>query len=205
MSDLPSPLTSLVPLICQLGPGLKGPTAPTKVVVVPSISQIAGWTRLWGWYENGGYGHVAAYLAKLDLSDFDPKAPPPKTAAFWDIVDASRAPEDAELADVLDGLGKPDVGNSGAIILPDAVTLQRVRQAATGDFETWIRDRRNRRQIPYRFERCGYVPVRNEAAESGLWVINGTRQVIYAKASLSLREQLIAARKLMEKAKQSKQ
>ena len=36
------------------------------------------------------------------ISAFDPKAPPPKTAAFWDIVDANRAPEDAELADVLD-------------------------------------------------------------------------------------------------------
>ena len=32
MSDLPSPLTSLLPLICQLGPGLKGPTAPTNGV-----------------------------------------------------------------------------------------------------------------------------------------------------------------------------
>ena len=39
---------------------------------------------------------------------FDPKAPPPKTPAFWDIVDANRAPEDAELADVLDKLGNPD-------------------------------------------------------------------------------------------------
>ena len=58
------------------------------------------WKELWGWYEKGGIGHVAAYLAELDLSDFDPKAPPPKTPAFWDIVDASRAPEDAELADV---------------------------------------------------------------------------------------------------------
>ena len=27
-------------------------------------------------------GHVAAYLANLDLSGFDPKAPPPKTEAF---------------------------------------------------------------------------------------------------------------------------
>ena len=83
------------------------------------------WTTLWGWYESGGYEHVAAYLAELDISKFDPKAPPPKTAAFWDIVDASRAPEDAELADVLDKLGNPK-----------ATTLARVQNAATGDFET---------------------------------------------------------------------
>ena len=53
------------------------------------------WTDLWRWYEAGGYGHVAAYLAGLDLTGFDPKAPPPKTQAFWEIVDASRSPEDA--------------------------------------------------------------------------------------------------------------
>ena len=58
--------------------------------------------------KSGGFGHVAAYLAELDLSGFNPKAPPPKTPAFWAIVDANRAPEDAELADVLDELGNPD-------------------------------------------------------------------------------------------------
>jgi hypothetical protein len=143
------------------------------------------WNRLWAWYENGGYGHVAAYLTELDISDFDPKAPPPKTAAFWDIVDANRAPEDAELADVLDELGNPDV-----------TTLAKVQGKTTGDFDDWIRDRRNRRQIPYRFERCGYVPVRNEVADDGLWVINKKRQVVYGRATLSLRERLKAAQKL---------
>ena len=59
------------------------------------------------WYDQGGDHHVAAYLALLDLAGFDPKAPPPKTEAFWNIVDASRAPEDAELADVLDKLKNP--------------------------------------------------------------------------------------------------
>jgi Family of unknown function (DUF5906) len=41
------------------------------------------WNRLWGWYHSGGFQHVAAYVAEFDLSDFDVKAPPPKTAAFW--------------------------------------------------------------------------------------------------------------------------
>ena len=155
------------------------------------------WTTLWAWYENGGYGHVAAYLDSLDLSGFDPKAPPPKTPAFWDIVDANRAPEDAELADVLDKLGTPDPNDPTNIIRPDATTLILVQNAATGDFALWIRDRRSRRQIPYRFEQCGYVPVRNEAAKSdGLWVINNKRQVVYAKASLSLHDRLDAAKRL---------
>jgi hypothetical protein len=63
---------------------------------------------LYGWYEEGGDRHVAAYLGELDLAGFNPKAPPPHTSAFWEIVDAGRAPEDSELADVLDSLGNPD-------------------------------------------------------------------------------------------------
>jgi len=50
------------------------------------------WNGIWGWYDVGGDSHVAAYLATLDISAFNPKAPPPKTAAFWAIVDANRAP-----------------------------------------------------------------------------------------------------------------
>jgi Family of unknown function (DUF5906) len=144
------------------------------------------WPALWSWYDRGGDRHVAAYLAQLEIASFDAKAPPPKTAAFWDIVDASRTPEDAELADVLDELSSPD-----------AITLARVLSKATGDFAEWLRDRRNRRQMPHRFEQCGYVPVRNDAANDGLWPINGKRQVIYAKASLSLRDQLVAGRRFM--------
>ena len=33
--------------------------------------------------------------ATLSIDGFDPKAPPPKTPAFWDIVSANQAPEDA--------------------------------------------------------------------------------------------------------------
>ena len=28
-------------------------------------------TNLWGWYDEGGIRHVAAYLAELDISTFD--------------------------------------------------------------------------------------------------------------------------------------
>ena len=143
------------------------------------------WTRLWAWYDEGGDRHVAAYLAELDLADFNAKAPPPKTQAFWEIVDASRAPENAELADALDKLGNPD-----------ATTLARVQGKASSDFSDWLLDRKNRRQLPYRFECCGYVRVRNDAADDGLWVINKARQAIYANAALPLRDRLAAAQRL---------
>jgi hypothetical protein len=45
-------------------------------------------------------------------------------------------------------------------------------------------------------EKCGYVPVRNDDADDGLWKIRGRRQVVYARTELSLRDRLAAARKL---------
>jgi hypothetical protein len=147
------------------------------------------WNKMWRWYETGGFGHVAAYLAQLDLSGFDPKAPPPKTAAFWAIVDANAAPEDAELADVIDKLGNPD-----------AATLDMITKAAGSgsDFGMWLHDRKNRRAIPHRLDRCGYAPMRNPAAADGLYVVGGKRQVMYAKSILSIKERFDAVDMLLD-------
>jgi Family of unknown function (DUF5906) len=148
------------------------------------------WPRLWGWYASGGYGHVADYLAALDISGFDPKAPPPKTPAFWDIVDANRAPEDAELSDIIDAIGNPD-----------ATTILGLAEASSAELSGWITDRKNRRMIPHRLEKVGYVPVRNEYADDGLWKLNGKRQVVYAKSALSIGDRSRAAKALWERAR----
>jgi hypothetical protein len=154
----------------------------------------AYWNALWRWYLSGGLGHVAAYLRTLDLSLFDAKAPPPKTDAFWAIVDAHHAPEDAELADVLDRLAM-DVPGTGEKEWPAVVTLPEIVRAADGGFLSWITDRKNRRAIPHRMEQCGYVPVRNDRNE-GRWIIKGTRQVVYARSDLSIGDRFLAAQRL---------
>jgi hypothetical protein len=61
----------------------------------------------------------------------------------------------------------------------------------------WLEDRRNRRAIPHRMERAGYVSIRNGDAQDGLWKINGRRQVIYTRAELPPVEQFVAARSLV--------
>ena len=144
------------------------------------------WDELWRWYASGGFDIVAAYLRELDLAGFNPKAPPPKTAAFWEIVNASRTPEDAELADALDGLNWPDV-----------VTIEAVIGASSSSqFIDYLKDRKNSRRIPHRFEGCGYTPVRNPDAEDGLWRLHGRRQVIYGQAKLDQGTRLAQARAL---------
>ena len=142
------------------------------------------WFTLWDWYDNGGFQIVAGYLLRLDLAAFNPKQPPPQTEAFFEIVNSSRAPEDAELADALEALGRPDTVTVSQIIeITDQSTLAE-----------FLRDRRNSRRIPHRLEASEYVPVRNPDAKDGLWKISGRRQVIYAKDSLAQSERLAAAR-----------
>jgi Family of unknown function (DUF5906) len=150
------------------------------------------WSSLYRWYENGGYRNVSAFLKQLDLGAFNPKYPPPLTAAFHAVVDANRAPEAAELADTLDELAK------GGEPVP-AVTIEMlVAAAGTTDFGAWLRDRKNRRAIPYRLEDAQYVQLPNAGAKDGLWKIRGKRQVIYARSDLSPGDRLRAARQLLE-------
>lgn len=140
---------------------------------------------IWQWFDDGGRQHVAQYLRTLDISDWDAKATPPKTQAFWDIVNANAAPEDAELADVIDDLGRPT-----------AITHDMVVGRAQGEFKKWLEDRRNRRNLPHRFEQCGYTPIRNPENQQGLWRIRNVRQAVYADKNLSMRDQIEAARNL---------
>jgi hypothetical protein len=151
--------------------------------------------KIYHWYEHeGGYRHVAAYLRQRDVSDFDPKAAPPKTEAFFDIVDANRSPENAGLSDALERVEMVSEG----IRLPDAVTIDMIAAVADADTGTWLRDQKNRRKIPYHLESCGYVPVRNESAKDGLWKIHNKRQAVYGRNDLSPSERMKAARVLAD-------
>jgi hypothetical protein len=143
------------------------------------------WNDLYAWLAGEGAANVATYLSRVDLSGFDPKSPPRRTEAWQRIVDSGRAPEDADLADIIEILGEPN-----------ALTLAQLSDIATSDFRRWLDDRRNRRVIPHRLQTAGYVPVRNDVAKDGMWKIRGRRQVVYARHQLSLADRLAAARNL---------
>jgi hypothetical protein len=145
------------------------------------------WTELWRWYDQGGIGHVAAYLRQLDRSDFDPKAPPLKTPAFWNMVAISEAPESGELRDAIDAMGNPK-----AFTLHQLVT--QARAMGLNSLADEFNDRKNRRVIGHHFDRVGYIAVHNPDAKDGLFKINDRRQAVYALRSVSMAEQFQAAR-----------
>jgi hypothetical protein len=141
---------------------------------------------LYAWLNADGRKNVTAYLRAYDIRSFDAKTPPPKSDAWQRIVDSGRSPEDAELADVIDALGRPK-----------AVTLKDLSDAAQGEFGDWLVDRKNRRIIPHRLATSGYVPVRNDSAKDGLWVIDNKRKAVYAQVQLAKSEQIMAAYELL--------
>ena len=78
-----------------------------------------------------------------------------------------------------------------------AVTIQRLTRSAVGsEIVEWLKDRKNRRAIPHRMEKCGYVPLRNSGAQDGLFKESGSRMVIYVQKTLSLADQMSAAQEL---------
>lgn len=150
------------------------------------------WSEIWEWYDKaGGIGHVGAFLRDLDLSSFDPKAPPPKTPAWYAVVAAGSAPEDAELRDVIEQAATPD-----------ALTLETIIGAARGlllyDLADELGNRKSRRSLPHKLERAGYVPVRNPDADDGLFKVRGRRQVVYGKRTLTAADQIRAARRVAQ-------
>jgi hypothetical protein len=141
---------------------------------------------MWHWYEQeDGFQHVAAYLATYDLSGFNPKAPPPKTPAFWDIVNANRPTEESEIMDVLDMIGNPP-----------ALTIERLIASAPDELSIFLRERKNRKAASHRIIEAGYEAVRNTVAQDGMWRVGGARKIVYANKSLTVPERFKAAQQL---------
>jgi primase-like protein/DNA primase RepB-like protein/uncharacterized protein DUF5906 len=149
------------------------------------------WNDIHDWLDNkGGNGHVAAYLATLDLADFSATAPPPQTDAFWAMVHAGRTSEDIELADVIDALGNPPALYLGAI--------QARADSVAPSLADYLRNQQqSSRRMPFRLEKAGYLSI-NSDRKDGCWWWNSKRHVVYAHRSLSLTDRKAAAQALAD-------
>jgi Family of unknown function (DUF5906) len=141
------------------------------------------WSRRWAWLEKGGAEAVADHLARLDLSAFDPKAPTPHTQAFWEIVNAMRAVEESEMADVIELLGRPPT-----LIVLDLIREAEFNIARFAEFLAFLRDRKNSRLVTVRFEECGYRRLANPGEQTGRWNLVSGRTGVYVRAQMTDRE-----------------
>ena len=143
---------------------------------------------IYRWYADGGYELVAQYLMTFDLAKFSPTAPPPKTAAWHEIVNAYTDPNKSALTQIMETLADPL-----------AVTVDEVQAADSKHELTWL-DGRGRNTVPAQMEEAGYVHQRNPNAKNGRWQVglkDKRRLVtIYVKAKLTEGERLKAAREV---------
>jgi hypothetical protein len=142
----------------------------------------AYWDKLWNWYQNeNGFAKVAYYLRHVvDLSDFNPKASPPKTEAFWAIVYANTGEETTDLAQLIELLGTPQ-----AITLDTIVSKAKITSGFEGT-AAWFSDSRHYRIVSEKFEKCGYRVFRNDRdTKHGQWQFGNKRRSVYVIKGLS--------------------
>lgn len=149
------------------------------------------WASLWAWYHAGGFGHAVAYLHNLDITTFNPKAPPPLTAAFWTLVSAGESPDDGDLRDLIAAAGSPMV-----------LTLDDLIEKADHRMAEEMRSPGKRRALQHRLGRAGYLPVRNPGTTDGRWKIGGKNCAVYGQQGGTFAQQCAAiqdkAQKVLE-------
>ena len=122
--------------------------------VEPSAFRRGHWAKYWARLNAGGAEAVADHLRALDLSRFNPKAPPPHTQAFWEMANAMRSEEESEMDDIIESLGRPKALVIGDLI-GRASTLNRYA------FVEFLKDGKNARQTALFLEDCGYRRLSN--------------------------------------------
>ena len=129
---------------------------------------------IYRWYEGGGLDAVAYYLRTLDLTGFEPKAPPRRTPWWHQLVANGTSAEEEKFGDALDKLGRPEW-----------TTLDTI--AATGGLELagWMKAPTNRRKLERELVKSGYQRLPNPAEpKRGRWRLGGAQTVVYRRSDV---------------------
>jgi hypothetical protein len=148
----------------------------------------AFFVEMWDWYANGGLDDVVTYLATYELKNFDAKAPPEKTAAFWRMVDAGMPAETSEFRDALDKAK-----------WPPALTVASLGPHMDSELWKWVAERKNAKNVSRRLDDCGYVSFRNIDAGDGRWAIGKRKFIVYVSKNLDLNARRDAVTTFKEK------
>jgi hypothetical protein len=147
----------------------------------------AYWAKYWARLNTGGADAVAKHLRTLDLKGFDPKAPPERTQAFLEMVDAMRSEEEGDMADTIESLGNPK-----ALMVADLIDNAEIHQRFR--FAEFLKDPAKRRAVVIRLEDCGYRRLDNPDDKRGRWKIGSQRGSVYVPRQLPDRDGFAAIR-----------
>ena len=142
----------------------------------------AYWAKYWGWLERWRRGGGRAIICGGSTSrGFNPKAPPPRTQAFWEMVNAMRSEKESEMEDIIDSLDKPT-----ALTISDLIS--RASTVGRHGFVDFLEERKNARVVGIRLEQCGYRRFANPNEKTGRWRVGGQRTGVYVAKELTDRE-----------------
>lgn len=143
------------------------------------------WRKFHEWMDGGGLEECAAYLMSRDVSRFNPKASPPRTAAFWAMCEAGETDETSDLADILDG--------HAAVTLAQLTFLAGTNRPLV----EMLTDGKKGKAINRTLQDLGWIPVRNPNDKRGRWLVAGKRSIIYCRQSLSNDQRMAAVAQFM--------
>lgn len=101
--------------------------------------------EFYDWLGKGGEKAVAAFLAARDLSDFRPKAPPPRTRT-WEAIAGSWGEPDDAVKFALEAIGNPEVFFGVELLDPQF-----------DDYESTLAIMKSPRRMAHRMSEAGYV------------------------------------------------
>lgn len=131
--------------------------------------------KLHAWHDAGGNEAVIHYLMSLDVSDFDPKAPPPMTSAKRTVIAAAGDPLAATMADLLDAMARPPV-----LAVRELEHLANTHRIDFEGLPPTAPKYRNR--LTQWLAESGYVRFPNPGASDGYFKINGKRSAVFVQA-----------------------
>lgn len=119
-------------------------------------------TNLYHWLDNGGRENVAAYLMGADVSDFNPKALPFKTPAFYEMCNSGKSTEHHDLSDVID------------MITDETFSLDKVAATALAvmkdvELSRWLIMKSNYKKIERMLSEMNVVKHINPDSSNGKW------------------------------------
>jgi Primase C terminal 2 (PriCT-2)/Family of unknown function (DUF5906) len=140
------------------------------------------YAKLHKWMDGDGAAHVVAYLRAVDISQWDAKAPPPKTRWWHSVVGVSTQDvNDEALADAIAAMGHRAV-----------FSKEELTAAADTVLQAWIDDPKNTRAFPARLHGEGYERIPS-SSKGGRWKLKDYRNVsLYGKISLPVADQIRA-------------